>query len=96
MAVTLNFARDMNCFGNKKQDWLTAAFAEEEDTSKAIETRLNWIDHVQVTNRGNADMQVTAYPNSKTASTTEDDPGWVFLANVTDATATYVLVMTGR
>ncbi len=91
MALTISRAFDMNSFGNKKQDTFTVT----GDTAGAVVTRLNWIDHVQVTEPTQTDMLITAHPNSATASTTEDDPGQVYLEAI-DAGVTYRVVCTGR
>jgi hypothetical protein len=66
-----------------------------DDTSGAIPTPLAKIEDIDIAEQDGSDRLCDIYPNSKTASTTEDDPGWFFLNNCANPT-TYRFLVMGR
>lgn len=64
-----------------------------DGTSGIVTTPLRWIEAIDVIQEQGTDRQVDVYPNSATASLTEDDPGKFFVGNCASSTTYRFLVM---
>lgn len=78
MAITQVFTK-FNVVGRKKEDYIVATLTAV--TSGIVNTRLHWIEAVSVEDTAGNDPTINIYPNSITASATEDDPGQLFIDN---------------
>lgn len=70
-----------NVAGNRREDYIQITFGAV--TSGIVTTRLHWIEALSCEDVSGGDSTFDVWPNSDTASATEDDPGHIFFANVT-------------
>jgi len=67
-----------NLLGNLREDYGTWT---SDGAAGDVKTRLSWIYSVHLMTPGTANQSMDVYPNSQTASTTEDDAGSFYYAN---------------
>jgi len=91
MAFTVTIL-DQNTVGAIREAYIKVV---TDATSGSIPTPLAKIEDVDIAQQAGTDRQCDIYPNSKTASVTEDAPGWFFLNNCANG-GTYRFLVMGR
>lgn len=71
-------------------------FTDSGGGNYEINTKVGRILHAKVQQLDGADSDVVWYMNSKTASTTEDDPGWIHLLTGASSGGSYVYRVIGK
>lgn len=96
MAITIT-RRDMNLVGNRVEDNFEVSM-EAGDTEKRVDTRLYWIEHVDISCRSGEELQVNVYKNATGVSTAEGAPGSMFFdnANAGSTSCTYYFRVLGH
>ena len=92
MAITVVRGKQ-NVVGNRREETLTIT-PTDPATVGTFETHLNYVTFATADSK-EAQGSTTIYKNSKTASTTEDDPGHVYIASMT-ADDIHTLIATGK
>ena len=85
-------SRHQNTVGNRKEEIIRAS---TDATSGALQSTLSWIENIEISQEVGTDRQCDVYPNSKTASAVQDDPGQFFVNNCAASTI-YRFLLTGR